>query len=216
MKLNVHALKLTLKFLQDSPKPHYRGLQVGWHKFKTKIRACAHFWWENFCACVDSRRKIVPTNLQNSVLRFLGILQKNCQLSDVTPIHFQCEMSRYCSWGILQKNSTSIFSACVKFHVENCAFVKLTSDGWRFFFARIPKTVVLLISHVFGNCVGHCACISACFVLKSMRVKGHTQRNVKSAVQRFSGWLSIFLQDSQYTCLKIVYAIVHALVHVLY
>ena len=24
----------------------YRGLQVGWHIFAMKIRACAHFWWD--------------------------------------------------------------------------------------------------------------------------------------------------------------------------
>ena len=34
---------------------------------------------------------------------------------------------------------------------------------------------VLLISHAFENCVGRCTCVSAGFVLKSMRVKGRTQ-----------------------------------------
>ena len=34
---------------------------------------------------------------------------------------------------------------------------------------------LLLISLAFENCVGLCACVSTRFVLKSMRVKGHTQ-----------------------------------------
>ena len=29
------------------PPTHYRGLQVGWHKFATRIRACAEFSIQN-------------------------------------------------------------------------------------------------------------------------------------------------------------------------
>ena len=39
----------------------------------------------------------------------------------------------------------------------------------------IACCMLLLISLAFEHCVGHCACVSACFVLKSMRVKGRTQ-----------------------------------------
>ena len=37
------------------------------------------------------------------------------------------------------------------------------------------KTSVLLISLAFENRVGHCACVSTHFLLKSMRVRGHTE-----------------------------------------
>ena len=51
----------------------YRGLHVGCHKFATKIRTCAHFWWDfelKFRACANSRHKICdnqPANLCNRV-----------------------------------------------------------------------------------------------------------------------------------------------------
>ena len=41
--------------------------------------------------------------------------------------------------------------------------------------SREKDRLMLLISLAFENCVGHCACVSARFVLKSMRVIGRTQ-----------------------------------------
>ena len=56
----------------------YRGLQVGWHKFATKIRACAHFGGDfelKIPRTANSCRKFVPTNLQTSVHHVGGLLE---------------------------------------------------------------------------------------------------------------------------------------------
>ena len=56
---------------------------------------------------------------------------------------------------------------------------------------------LLLISHAFENSVGHCACVSARFVLKSMRVKGRTQNAMFNASE-----ISSILSSSHYNAIN--------------
>ena len=75
---------------------YYRGLQVGWHKFVTKICACAHFWWgfelkipcmcklssENLCqpTCKPLYRylKLRPSVCQPTCKALYRVLQVGC------------------------------------------------------------------------------------------------------------------------------------------
>ena len=50
----------------------YRGSQVGWHKFATRIRACREYsiqspYISKVCACANFRLKFVPTDLHASI-----------------------------------------------------------------------------------------------------------------------------------------------------
>ena len=49
---------------------HCRGLQVGWHKFATRIRTCAEFskFPPKVCACADFRRKICANQPANGYM----------------------------------------------------------------------------------------------------------------------------------------------------
>ena len=75
------------------PGQIYRGLQVGWHKFVTRICTYAI---QNFTKSVNFRRKIMPTNLQTSVVIPLQDLNQICYNHDSTKqIEVTLQKSKY-------------------------------------------------------------------------------------------------------------------------